>query len=515
MLENTLTRGLTSSSANPAASYVDIGPNYIVSDSTEQNKLNGSPKLLQTCTYRAYNGKWCVYKLEKRVAPEVGPELNSITGEFVRNAWFICHGDISPVTEPRNLIYHGYFGDEIIRSDGMKNIKYPKPIEYHRLDFSGREWKSKGFSSQKYGVSDVGGCEGSRYMMLDGDPGEQTCILGFARADAVKSFLLIDNDCDPELLYFSGTKFAFYAMPWTSPIAVDDDENDSKFFILTRREALGVYETSKHRYVNYLYGEPFATMPVYSRIERKESKRTKIITSYFFPAPRSGTVAALPPDIINPHLLKFLTVHERLPLMGTCKYLNKIMDPYQFACLLNTMKSRHTKDQLIPAWAVVLQDSFLVRKASTSDAIVQSLFKNKVMNMWKGGEISYWRSSHYLTRQIVKGYIRNNRASSLKHIISIGRIEIDDYFYAVRQHNAEAAISLSRPLAAIVQKIDKCARCRSGAAVFFCRRLDFEESTTHEEDEGETGLCMACHSPEHFCELCDKYECDECTRTYW
>lgn len=119
-------------------SYRAIGPTFVTARVSAISTIFNP-----ACTFRAYNGKWLIFRLEKRVAPSVCPEFNSKTGELVRRGWFICHSAISsPLKEARNLLYHGYFGDELIKCDGAYVSHYPKPIEYHRFDYSGDEWKN-------------------------------------------------------------------------------------------------------------------------------------------------------------------------------------------------------------------------------------------------------------------------------------------------------------------------------------------------------------------------------------
>ena len=551
LLQSLDTAALDSSASVAAASYKDIGPTFVLANVSALSYPSLERKA--DCYFRAYNGEWLVYKLEKRVAPSVPPEFYSKTGEHVKAAWFVCHNAVCPLMEARRLLYHGYFGDELIKLDGTYYSEYEKPIDYHRFDYSGRKWKVVNLQEESghkdgYIVGDSWCGQDSIEMTTDGASRDQACIVGFARSDAAKSFLLFDNNCDMEQTYFPKTELPIYYMPWTKPAEAAPDKNDGRFFILS--DPLSTcegYERSKHRIIFDVHGEAFATRQVYgitnSAVENdsteRERKRLRTITSFFGPSSRghisrAGMLAILPSDVINPHLLKFLNVRDCLPLVSTCKYLKNILDPYEHGYIFD-LQAYAYDDDIIPESLrcpksgdlsqeiqdyVEEQDQFLVRKAAGSDAVVRSFFKNEVMLRQYGPDDVNRGDAHALVRRMVKNLIRHDRVVSLEHIVSLGRFSNEEFYFAIRYEATKSFHMLRRKLKAD-EWAQKCTKCNDDFGAFFCRRngavwgkcVQHDETKEVEDEYLCKGCTMSGKWPkDRYCKLCDRYECSDCPR---
>lgn len=528
--------------SNEAAwSYQAIGPTFVTARVSAISTIFNP-----TCTFRAYNGKWLIYRLEKRVAPQVCPEFNSKTGELVKKGWFVCHSAISsPLKEARNLLYHGYFGDELIKCDGAYVSQYPKPIEYHRFDYSNGNWKvstAQGeIAGAKYLIGDSRFPQAAFDLTTDGVSRNQSCIIGFAKKDAAKSFLLFDNDCDMEQTYFRQTRLPVYAMPWTKLPKVKPDENDDRFFILSTPSSTdGSYVRSKHRYVLDLLGQPLATCPAYEsqgilgsdEAIGRQRKRLRTIKSFFGPAGRGGKLAVLPSDVINPHLLKFLTLRDCLPLVMTCKYLKNILDPYEYGHIFDLQPYQIDED-IIPESLrcpdtgrltveiedyVEEQDTFIAKRAGSSFFVVRSVFKNEVMSRKYHLDGECRGDANELVRRIVRNLIRHEQTVSLEHVASLNRVSAEAFYFAIRCEATESVAALRKALKAD-EWARKCTKCNTEVGAYSCRRNGAitKDCVQHDETQEpkDEYVCQGCrfsvkHAVDTYCQICDRYECSEC-----
>lgn len=530
------------------ASYNDVGPSFVPACDIDPKRPEGSAKKRHVeapCSFRAYNGNWNVYKLETKLSKDLRPVFNPRTGEHAKHAWFVCHSAMRPVAEARTLLYHGYFGHDAIRMDGAPGVKYRKQIEYQRIEYADEEWEQSNASCGYFAADFTRArSENSGSMITDGPPREQTCIIGFLKGDAAKSFLIFDDDCEIENLYFNNVSLPLYHMPWSIAAKVKRDKNDARFFVL---DSKGV--KTKHQIIFNLSGEAYATkrsfhgnMGLDDAMERT-CKRFRPIQDFFKPISRTGNFSALTQDVTNPRLLPFLELRDCLRLAVTCKELNRTLDVLQYAYLYDDVKTLQkqlggydiddVKDflpvaakgnfgELRPGFSTYVewQNNLICKRTLISDSAVRSIMQNKVM--WRHyissdePEYSFWSDANGLVREIVEGLITNNRLKSLEHICCTGRGSVKDLEFAIF-HQAKEAKKILQRFGNVTSGASTCCdKCGGGLGVFSCRRKHCCASLgpvySPEDLKKEKYYCEGCISLNRYCQQCNKYECEKCKR---